>query len=132
MFEGQDPSVKVIVIKNCFAGLPDLTSVSVHSVIPVIKFYLIFHYFRNQIIGTSTPTIFFFTFIFKLYFKLLFVVKISADGSSISSVQDLPIAPVKAQLVYDAKFTGAGKAWIWDVAIDKVRLQDRLGYIYST
>ena len=48
-------------------------------------------------------------------------------------MQDLPIAPVKAQLVYDAKFTGAGKAWIWDVAINEVRYlklcQVRLGYL---
>ena len=44
----------------------------------------------------------------------------SADGSSICSLDDLPIPPSRAQLVYDAKLSGAGKAWIWDVAIDKV------------
>jgi hypothetical protein len=47
-------------------------------------------------------------------------VKFSADGSTIASVAALPIAPNKAQLVYNAEASAAGKAWIWDVAIDKV------------
>jgi hypothetical protein len=50
------------------------------------------------------------------------MLKFSADGSLISSVEDLPIPPSRAQKVYDAKASGAGKSWIWDIAIDKVSI----------
>ena len=54
------------------------------------------------------------TFILTLLF-------LSADGSKIASVSDLPIQPSVAQVVYDAKASRAGKGWIWDVATDKVK-----------
>ena len=43
-----------------------------------------------------------------------------ADGSVIARLTDLPVEPQKTDIVYSGK---KGRAWIWDIAIDKtVRL----------
>lgn len=50
-----------------------------------------------------------------------------ANGTVISEWNDIPVNPIDADIVYDARKTGE-KAWIWDVA------QDRYGYpiiVYS-
>lgn len=41
-----------------------------------------------------------------------------ADGRPIATLQELPVDPAAADLVYDAAATGE-KAWIWDVAGDE-------------
>lgn len=42
---------------------------------------------------------------------------LKATGEKIASLEDVPVAPAEAHLVYDANKTG-NKAWIWDVAED--------------
>ena len=43
-----------------------------------------------------------------------------ADGSVIARLTDLPVEPQKTDIVYSGR---KGRAWIWDIAIDKtVRL----------
>lgn len=39
-----------------------------------------------------------------------------ADGRRVATLDQLPIDPAKADLVYDAS---AGRAWVWDVAFDR-------------
>ena len=39
-----------------------------------------------------------------------------ADGSLISSISNLPVTPEQTDVVYNGK---QGRAWIWDIAIDK-------------
>jgi rhamnogalacturonyl hydrolase YesR len=50
-----------------------------------------------------------------------------ADGTRICGVNELPIRPEQADLVYDATKTGA-RAWIWDIAADA---QDRPVIVYT-
>ena len=38
-----------------------------------------------------------------------------ADGTKIGTLDDLPIDPEKADLIYDAS---AGRAWVWDLTVD--------------
>ena len=45
-----------------------------------------------------------------------------ADGSVIARLTDLPVEPQKTDIVYSGR---KGRAWIWDIAIDKTV---RLGY----
>jgi len=45
---------------------------------------------------------------------------IKVDGTKIAYPEELPIQPSQNQIVYDAKKTSS-KAWIWDIAIDKVK-----------
>ena len=39
-----------------------------------------------------------------------------ADGSVIARLTDLPVEPQKTDIVYSGR---KGRAWIWDIAIDK-------------
>ena len=41
-----------------------------------------------------------------------------ADGSKIRNLDDTPVDPTEASIVYDAKLSGNPKAWIWDIAED--------------
>jgi len=42
-----------------------------------------------------------------------------ADGSVIQSINDGPIKPRQADVVYDARKNGNSKAWVWDVSEDQ-------------
>lgn len=41
---------------------------------------------------------------------------LTADGTLITSLEDLPIEPRRTDVVYNGK---KGRAWIWDIAVDK-------------
>jgi putative BNR repeat neuraminidase len=40
-----------------------------------------------------------------------------ADGTLIKTMEELPIAPTQAELIYNGA-AGQGRAWIWDIALD--------------
>ena len=40
-----------------------------------------------------------------------------ADGSIIATISNLPVNPEQTDIVYNGK---QGRAWIWDIAIDKI------------
>jgi hypothetical protein len=48
--------------------------------------------------------------------KLFCLLFFSADGSIIVPISKLPVEPEKTDIVYDGK---RGRAWIWDIAVDK-------------
>lgn len=50
-----------------------------------------------------------------------------ADGTKIAGLEELPLVPQQADKVYDA--SRAGKAWIWDIALDQ---QERAVIVYAT
>lgn len=43
---------------------------------------------------------------------------VRADGTRVGGLDDLPLSVDRADVVYDAAASGAGRGWIWDIALD--------------